>query len=89
MSTKRLTLQMNGNIENLACKSAELQSQPATKLDVCEELLKIHSEKSIVQGLQLYSDKYQATIAGNGVMFYSSQVTIFNFSEEWRKAHIP
>lgn len=88
MSLKRLTHSMNGNIVNLDWKAAELHIQTSTERDVCRKLLNLHGEKFMIWALQVYSDKSQTSLGGNSFLLYPSQVTILNFSEEWRRAHI-
>lgn len=87
VSMNPFTHQMNSNSDSLASDATDIRLQTSTKLDVCWNQLELHGGKFIAGALLLYSDKSQATLGGR-VLFYSLDVKILNYTEEWRKARI-
>lgn len=88
VSKKCLTNQMNVNTENLACKGTEPHNQTSRKLDVCQRLPVLHSEKFLVEAPQLKKRKLYTTLGEHTFLLYPLQVTHLTFTDKLRRAHL-
>lgn len=79
---------LNSFIGKYACPAAERAIKQDCDSSVSWKTYAEDGVQSAIGCLQIFSDKSQTSLKAGSLVFYPLHVTLLNFTEEWRRAHI-